>query len=467
MITGIILISIFINPYHILNIKYLFLIVILGIGIGLCYCFLKYQDKILNHKIIPFILILLFFLLQGTIIYCFQVNPSWDFGRIYQYAIEFAKSTHPSFGNEYLYVCSNNIILSVFFDCVFKFANMIGFKNYLLLGILINTFAVDISLYYLYQLLKCINPKSCKWYTGFCMIFSPLLFYLPIFYTDTLTIPFVIIPLYFLYKYFFINPKIHYIMVSGSLMGIGGMLKPTVFIPTIAVFIFLILTKHENRWKVGILLLGCISVFMLGQKIFINHFFDQEALEMYQIPTSHFIWIGLQGNGGYSEESYKKINQVIGQEERNKIAIHGIKTRWKELGKKKQILSFYYKKLNYTWTDGTFYAGEKLRRKPIHEEYTKYVCSKKEDYLYWTISTSEWILVLVGMLLGILFRKYLSKELQDFQTILWISIFGIFLFLLIWETRSRYLVNFVPIFLANAYIGVCAIKNKMDRRIKK
>ena len=28
-----------------------------------------------------------------------------------------------------------------------------------------------------------------------------------------------------------------------------------------------------------------------------------------------------------------------------------------------------------------------------------------------------------------------------------LAVFGLFLFLLIWETRSRYLVNFVPVFL--------------------
>ena len=457
-----------INPYHVIKNNIFLTIILMIIIIGLGLLLYKYQDKLWKNKQDMIAMSLVFLGIQILVAYLFAVKPSWDFGRIFQNAIEFAKSAHPSFGNEYLYVCSNNIIISVFFDCVFKLFTWIGFKKYLLLGIAINLFAIDISLCYLYKLLKEINSKYSKPFIVFCILFSPLLFYLPIFYTDTLTIPFIIIPLYYLYKYFFINPKVRYIMVSGSLMAIGGMIKPTVFIPTIAVFIFLLLRKQENRFRFICILLGIISVLFVGKKIFINHFFDQEALELYQMPTSHFIWIGLQGNGGYSEESYKAINQVLGQEERNKLAIQGIKTRMKELWEKKQILSFYFKKFNYTWTDGTFYAGEKLRREPIHKEMTKYINSNEsEDWLYWSFSNGGWVLVLVGMFLGILYRKHLPKELQDFQIILLTSTFGIFLFLLIWETRSRYLVNFVPIFLLNAYLGICAIKNKMDRRIKK
>ena len=35
-----------------------------------------------------------------------------------------------------------------------------------------------------------------------------------------------------------------------------------------------------------------------------------------------------------------------------------------------------------------------------------------------------------------------------------IAVFGLFLFLLIWETRSRYLVNFVPIFILLGIDGI-------------
>ena len=39
-----------------------------------------------------------------------------------------------------------------------------------------------------------------------------------------------------------------------------------------------------------------------------------------------------------------------------------------------------------------------------------------------------------------------------------IAVFGLFLFLLIWETRSRYLVNFVPIFILLGIDGIQGIR---------
>ena len=66
--------------------------------------------------------------------------------------------------------------------------------------------------------------------------------------------------------------------------------------------------------------------------------------------------------------------------------------------------------------------------------------------------------------------REIPKELKELQLLIFISIFGLFLFLLIWETRSRYLVNYIPLFLINAYMGICAINNEKklkDGRIKK
>ena len=73
------------------------------------------------------------------------------------------------------------------------------------------------------------------------------------------------------------------------------------------------------------------------------------------------------------------------------------------------------------------------------------------------------------MIAGTNYNKFLSKEEKDFQWILNLSIIGIGMFLLIWETRSRYLVNYSFIFLTNTYIGLNAIikyhRKKKTRRI--
>ena len=67
------------------------------------------------------------------------------------------------------------------------------------------------------------------------------------------------------------------------------------------------------------------------------------------------------------------------------------------------------------------------------------------------------LLLLGGILLSLLvnfFGKCETREIQAMQ----IAVFGLFLFLLIWETRSRYLVNFVPIFILLGIDGIQGIR---------
>ena len=63
-------------------------------------------------------------------------------------------------------------------------------------------------------------------------------------------------------------------------------------------------------------------------------------------------------------------------------------------------------------------------------------------------------------------RNFLEKgegrEAQAMQ----IALFGLFLFLLIWETRSRYLVNFAPVFILLSIDGIWGIIRYTDGRRK-
>jgi 4-amino-4-deoxy-L-arabinose transferase-like glycosyltransferase len=297
----------------------------------------------------------------------------------------------------------------------------------------------------------------------FCLFFTPLVFYLPIFYTDTITLPFIVIPLYYLSNYFFENEKEYYIIISGLLFGIGGVIKPTVLIPFIAIILYAICSKKNAFiWK----LVGVVIIPLLGYKVFVHHFFVQEYFENARIPKNHYIMIGLEKDGGFSQEAYEYTIQYSGEQARKEADNKRIQERIKEMIQKHQVIPFYNRKMSYTWTDGTFFAYEKLRRDPYHPENTKYILSTKEDHWYWLMANAEWIIILCLMIMGTIFRNHLPKKLRDMQWILNTSIIGLFLFLLLWETRSRYLVNFSPIFLLNAYIGLIAMKEKWNDKEK-
>ena len=55
-----------------------------------------------------------------------------------------------------------------------------------------------------------------------------------------------------------------------------------------------------------------------------------------------------------------------------------------------------------------------------------------------------------------------AREIQAVQ----LAVFGLFLFLLIWETRSRYLINFVPLFALLGIDGITSVENWLAGRKK-
>ncbi len=468
-----IIINLLINKYHFINLNYLLFIIGLFVFMFVFYMINKYKDTIFKNKIINIVLILIYISFQILIAYLFMVYPSWDFGQIYDIAVNFATSNHPTFGSSYLYVCSNNIMFTVILELIFKLLYLIGIKNFLETGIIINIIMIDISIIYTYLLINKINTNYSKPYLIFILLFSPLIFYIPIFYTDTISMPFIIVPIYYLYLYFYKKQKISYLIISSIILGIGSMIKPTILILLVALLIYFVLinNKKNNYYIILPILIGLIVLPLILQKVFINHFFDQESLSNYKIPTVHYILIGLENNGEYSEKRYKEINSYVGEDIKVKETKIKIDKRINEMIKNKEILGFYNRKIAYTWTDGTFFSYVKLSRKPVHEKYLQFVYSENnKNSIYWLLSNVEWFIVLALMLIGIIKRKYLPKEIKELQLLIFISIFGLFLFLLIWETRSRYLVNYVPLFLVNAYIGLCAInseKKLKDGRIKK
>ncbi|MBQ3306697.1 MAG: acyltransferase family protein [Bacilli bacterium] len=466
---SIIIINLILNPYHFIKCNYLDMILGIIFIIGLFYLINKYKDFIFKNKIINIIMIILYIIFQIIIINCFMVKPSWDFGSVYLIARDYVLLKDATLGSAYLYMCDNNIPITLFFVILFKIACFIGLKSYLLgVGITVNLIIIDISLFYIYLLLNRINKNLAKPFFIFCLFFSPLIFYLPIFYTDTITLLFIVIPLYYLYEYFFIKKNFHNIIISGLFLGVGGVLKATVFIPFIAIIIYAIL-KRQNGYKTFLTwMIFLVLIPVMGNRMITHTFFSQERLKEERIPINHYIMIGLENNGGFSDSLYKLTTNTSGEENRKKIENERIKNRLEELKKNHGFIAFYNRKISYTWTDGTFFSYEKLRRKPYHKKYTKYVLSDKgEDRLYRALSNAKWFILLLLMVVGTVLKKYLRKELRDFQFILNLSIIGLLLFLLIWETRSRYLVNYSPIFLVNAYIGLNAIINYYkEKKIK-
>ena len=60
----------------------------------------------------------------------------------------------------------------------------------------------------------------------------------------------------------------------------------------------------------------------------------------------------------------------------------------------------------------------------------------------------------------------LNQKQKDAQLICLITMFGTLIFFILWESRSRYIVNMAPLIILSAFMGVEATLQKINKGLK-
>lgn len=465
---------IFHNSHFLINIKPVNLILSATIYLLVAY----YLNKLLNkyirkdkkYVIISFILLIIFQLLFA---YIFAVTPGWDFGAIYYGAISNIRGEVTFNNYNYFYIYPNNLAYGLLLSAIFYPIKLLGLDNFLIygiVGILINILCIDISLLILFKIIReYFKKENHKIFWLLSIICTPFITYVPIFYTDTLSLPFIIGGVYFLLKIINDSPKKSNLILSGILLGIAYCLKPTAIIIIIAFIIFYLILINKKRLITRLLTITIVLITfiipILSLNIYKQVYFDQEKLDKTSFPLTHWLMMGLTGNGGYNQEDVDYTASYIGLENKKEYNLKIIKERLQNLEKENELFDFYTNKALYVWGDGTYYSIAKLNVNPIRENKIKdYILNSEKNQLFILFSESQLVLTLLFIILGMLFKKYLTDKQQTLQVFLNIIVFGIFLFELLWEARSRYLVNMIPILLLSCYLGISAVTKFIKSR---
>ena len=278
-------------------------------------------------------------------------------------------------------------------------------------------------------------------------------------YSDTFVI---LIPILIIYLYTKDNKKkLDYILI-GFLSILGYYIKPTAFIVLIGIVIISIIDIIKKKYKINykiisMILVGMIVSFALCKTaIKLNGFTPSKTTEPFTMI--HYFKMG-QNNNTYGLFDEKDVEESDTMGKRNDLnkAIERIKER-KIIGQFK----FIRIKTLLNYNDGTFAWGRegavfyhkvlakdtklsKLLRNYFYKDY-------KYNYIFKIIMQFLWILVLILSL----FAGF--KDEKDNNTLIYLSIIGITLFLTIFECRARYLYCYSPIFITLAIIGLNNIK---------
>lgn len=382
-----------------------------------------------------------------------------------------------SFDNMYNGIEDHNKYFSRFPNnwCILMLLSFIYRAFYLIFGsvpgssyAVINLIAIHLAVFFMFLTAREIfKRKSDVVFSLFIILVLPVMYlYSPILYTDTLSMPFVAAAVYCFIRFMRskkTSAQILWALLTSLLVGFGYSIKGSVGVLMVAFAIYMFLKRKVVRAiSVTALLAAAIVlfnslVFSLGLSLGIS---NEKKLEKYRMPTIHWVMMGMVGDGGFNKDEFRYTISFKSYDE--KIAAD--KERIKEHINNYDLKGFsdhIRKKTAFTWSDGKYYSYHHLKsaeNKPLRYFVNN---GKKFGALCSAIHFSMLFLMLISFLHGF------TKRHIDLMFMIRMLVFGLGLFLLIWETRSRYLINFVPLFVLVSADGMrClnALIARLDKR---
>lgn len=444
------------------------LVFMLIIPIFLIYYLKKQKIKDITNKKYYLWLVVIFlgtFLAQLILTNYIYFYTDWDVKIIREIVDEFLKNGNLN-NNYYLTIYPNNILLTMIL-VVIKSVPIIGENYIFLLGIN----ALLVSLAGLFTSLTIKNILSKQSALMSYLILIPLIILSPwivIPYTDTFAILF---PILVLYLYSKKTKQIKDWFLIAFFSFIGYYIKPTVLIVLMAITIVELInfTKSKNYKQyikiVGVMLLGLLLAITIN-------IFSLKTLKFHPIENKtsfsfiHYLAMG-QNNKTLGVYSPEDIKDSITKGKRNDI-----NKFWNRLSNRTLIeqIEFFSKKTLLNFNDGSFSWGQEGKffyqevknKSPIAKKLRQIYYSSGKYYDYFIqISQILWLIVLA-------FCPFIIKiNNNKKELVVMLSIIGIFLFLTIFEPRTRYLYCYSPIFVVCFMLGITNLKLIIKRKSKK
>ena len=408
-----------------------------------------------------------------------RVNYSWDWGVVIQSAAFYVESGDVLFDPVYFARYPNNCfflyLLIGLFKAVKFFYHAAGMQTFTNVSIVVNCLLIQLSITYLYKTSKLLWGEKKALRVGIISLLCiPFYLYSQFLYTDTLG---MLLGAMLLFYYFKLknetvrNSKILYAVVLGIIAAVGFNVKVTVLIVWIAILAEMIWSNRD--WKrlglAAIMMLCLLVANILIQGLVQTEFsLSDELKDTYEFPLTHWVMMGLRGNGGYSQEDVDFTVSAGSYREKRQANIEMIKARLNEMGASNLIKHIFFVKMRYTWGDSCLYGDNKVSRFPENEDgvFQKIFTYDGEWYKYCMQYTWAYHFI---MILGVFLSGWYAMRKDGSQDLLVgrIAIVGYILFLSVWECRSRYLLTCLPILILVSWDGFFRFfENSADVRKK-
>lgn len=356
-----------------------------------------------------------------------------------------AKHLHdglPLIHRHYFYVYPNNHMLLLTVIGLYKLEYLITGDVSNVLPVIFNIACLNLSFVLMCKCARMIYPPSKALVCAFKgLMFTPLVTYVNFFYSDSTSMLFVSLAvfLYIRAKHSarFKN-KLLLTTLSGSAAAIGFKFKGSAGILLIAFLIDILIHKEKliKKSKMAAVLIGAFAVLSMCITSFGTEVLklDKDNLYKYKFPMVHWVMMSADGKGGYNYEDFKYTKSYNGYDNKIQADLDRLNEKISDqgaVGTARHLVD----KIGYTWATGSYMAG--------YYNYTSEFLTGRFFHCFAFILN---LILLISVAYGFIGQSRISADALSDSFVLKISFIGITLFLIIWETRCRYLVSFFMLF---------------------
>lgn len=435
------------------------------------------RAKGLNVEKISRAAMILYAVFYGVALYIVSLalrsHPITDYENIYNVAYKLASGQTVEDWT-YFSMWTNNLgTLTILAACM-KWGLLLGFSDpyYFVLALnVLQVAAVLLSIFYLSGRAGRNRAKkvSGQW-LAVCIftLWTPVWACTNAFYSDQLSFGGSIIAMALFLWGYSLRGKIKYGIIAGAgiVWGVGITAKATAAIGGVALMIAVVLAGHVKRsWKelLSLYLVMALAVMMFS--VVSGRYPSKKEEYRLKAPVEYWLAMGLMGNGTYADNTdlVQGCNRSPNVDERAAFCRGIIVENWSNLFKKEHILaktSVIFGQGDVAPTAHIYPYEENLLWQWVYwqgDYYWKYAC----------LSTGFFYAVLMLMFGGAFFQMLRREDWNDISFMSYLTVFGLFAFLMLWEAQNKQLYNHISWMTLTAVFGLEIMEDYVTMAIVK
>ncbi len=405
----------------------------------------------------------------------FRCVATCDSESLSQIAIDFCKQNYGALEQgAYLYCYSFQLGMTALLEVIYR---IFGIEQFLVFQIL-NVISIMVIIGLLHQITGLLfedeRVQQVEGVLSFGML--PLYLFATFVYGDIIGWAFGVGAIWFVIRYLK-KDKWQDVLPASLLLMFGTLVKSNINILVVAAAIAILLHGLKNKkYKVIVLAAVLVLFSQVGVKA-VNGIYAQRAgLDSYPAGIPKIAWIAMSmqeaDEGGYACGWYNAYNwNVFAENDYDRDAtsaacMENLKGSLANfLDDQGYAVEFFYKKFTSQWNAPTFQAmitNEWATRhaQPLSSFDEFLIYGVGRNILYGVMNVYHFLMFLFASAYFVLRRKEWSLPKAYFM----LNIFGGFLFHMLWEAQSRYILGYFVLMLPIAAAGLCAVFEKVGAK---